>query len=102
LPRAPERARNVLRDLIDGLDPATEDMTGDLRANEKRKARLIESVDAMPALLRFGRLPHLTRELLDLRGRADGNARPEDWIAGPTAGLIVQRIHATLALIGAR
>jgi hypothetical protein len=77
-------------------------MTRDLRTNESRKARLLESVDAMPALLRFGRLAHLTRELGDLRGRADGNARPEDWIAGPAARLIVQRIDATLALIGAR
>jgi hypothetical protein len=101
-PSLPLASLSVLRDLIDGLDPATEEMTGDLRTNARRKARLLESVDAMPALLRFGQLARLTRELLDLRGRADGGARPDDWIAGPTAGLIVQRIDATLAMIRPR
>lgn len=56
----------------------------------------------MADLHRFGLLARLTRELLDRRERADGQGRPPDWVTGPAAALIVERVDATLALLGQR
>lgn len=86
---------------LNPLPPPVGDMTGDASTNQRRKARLLSSVQAMSGRLRFHQLAELRADLMEVRHRADGRRAPADWITGPAAGDVVSRVDATLALLAA-